>query len=412
MARHLARSRAAVGPDSVLRGFRADQLPVLTRLAGEFALCDHWFSSIPGPTWPNRLFIHAGSSAGLDGSPTSLSSAEALIHGYQFENGTLYDRLNQAGLPWHIVEGDALPQSLTIGGMLQHAVDGRFMHFHDFLERVNDPAFTDAYVFIEPHYGHVLMDGSNFKCGNSQHPLDDVTRGERLLKDIYEAVRNSPHWMTSVLVVTYDEHGGFYDHVAPPPAVPPGDRFAPESNRHGFRFDQLGVRVPAVIISPHVGRGVIDHTVYDHTSLLATVEQLFGLGPLTQRDARAARFEHLFLATSPREDAPTRLPDPAESGVPDCEDDSLLQNIAGDLEHMPIELAGDLEPALVGFVHVALARQVHLAASVNRDVLGTIEDEKDRLLSRVHGIRTKFDAVKLLREVDRSYSRHRELGRC
>ena len=155
---------------------------------------------------------------------------------------------------------------------------------------------------------------------------------------------------------------------------------------------------------------MIDHTVHDHTSLLATVEHLFGLEPLTQRDATAARFDHLSTATSPREDAPTRLPDPAESGVPDCEEESLLQNIAGDLEHMPVELAGALERALIGFVHVALARQVHLAASVGRDVSGTIEREKDRLLSAFDGIRTKFDAVKLLGEVDHSYSRHRELS--
>lgn len=191
--------------------------------------------------------------------------------------------------------------------------------------------------------------------------------------------------------------------------MPHGDSFAPESNRHGFRLDQLGVRVPAVIVFPHVQRDVIDHTVHDHTSLVATVEHLFGLEPLTQRDATAARFDHLFTATSPREDAPTRLPDPAESGVPDCEV-SLVQNIAGDLEHMPVELAGALEPALIGFVHVALARQVHLAASVGRDVSGTIEREKDHLLSAFDGIRTKFDPVKLLRDVDRSYSRHRELS--
>jgi hypothetical protein len=188
------------------------------------------------------------------------------------------------------------------------------------------------------------------------HPLDDVTRGERLLKEIYEAIRNSP-----------------------------------------------------VIVSPHIKRRVIDHTVHDHTSLLATVEHLCGLGPLTKRDATAARFDHLLAANGPRDDAPTRLPEPADSGVPDSKGESLLQQIADDLEHMPSELGGVLEPALTGFVHVALARQVHLAASVERDVSGTIEREEHRLLSTLHGIRTKFDAVKLLREVHLSYSRHRKL---
>lgn len=413
LARHLARHPARTGPvtdpGAVMRGFRPDQLPVLTRLASEFAVCDRWFSSMPGPTWPNRLFVHAASAAGLDDSPSSLRSATALIEGYRFDNGTLYDRLEAAGLPWHIVEGDALPQSLAIHGMLEHAVAGRFIGFHDFVARLSDPSFADAYVFIEPHYGHVLADGRNFKCGNSQHPLDDVTRGDRLVKDVYEAIRNSPHWASSLLVVMYDEHGGFYDHVAPPPATPPGDGTYPESSRHGFGFDQLGVRVPAIIVSPYTARGAIDHAVYDHTSLLATVEHLYGLRPLTQRDAAAARFDQLF-AGDQRVDAPTRLPEPADSGIPDCEEGSLERLIAGNLERMPEELSGALEPALIGFVHVALARQVHLAAAVDRDVSGAIDREKDRLLSTFHGIRTKFDAVKLLREVDRAYARHREQG--
>ncbi len=407
LARYLARTGPVTDPGAVMRGFRPDQLPVLTQLAREFAVCDRWFSSMPGPTWPNRLFVHAASAAGLDDSPSILRSATAVIEGYRFDNGTLYDRLDAAGLPWHIVEGDALPQSLAIHGMLERAVAGRFMGFHDFLTRLADPSFADAYVFIEPSYGHVLADGRNFKCGNSQHPLDDITRGEKLVKDVYEAVRNSPHWASSLLVVVYDEHGGFHDHVAPPAAIPPGDSTFPESSRHGFGFDQLGARVPAIIVSPYTARGVIDHAVYDHTSLLATVEHLYWMQPLTKRDAAAARFDHLF-AGSPRDDTPTRLPEPADSGIPDCEEGFAGRRLAGDLERMPEELSGALEPALIGFVHVALARQVHLAAAVDRDVSGAIEREQDRLLSTFHGIRTKFDAVKLLREVDLAYARYRE----
>jgi len=410
LAAHIARTRARVDASVAMRGFRPDQLPVLHALAREFAVCDHWFSSMPGPTWPNRLFVHGASSAGLDDSPTSLRSATAIVHGYHFEHGTLYDRLDRAKVPWHIVEGDALPQSLAMGGMIERAVEGRFIGLGELRERLGDPGFRDAYVFIEPSYGHVLADGRNFKCGSSQHPLDDVTRGEKLIKDVYEAIRNSPHWPTSLLVVTYDEHGGFYDHVVPPKAVEPGDAFLDDANKHGFRFDQLGVRVPAVIVSPQVPRGLVDHTVYDHTSLVATVEHLFGLEPLTARDAAAARFDHLFAAPAPREDAPTALPDPAVSGVHDCDEETWEQRLAGDLERMPEHLSSDLETTLIGFLHVAVAREFHLAASLDRNVSGAIEREQDRVLSAVTGVRTKFDAVKLLRDVERRYARHREVN--
>src|SRR5262249_34213238 len=116
LARHAASSRTAADPAVAMRGFRPVQLPVLTTLAAELAVCVDWFASMPGPTWPNRLFAHAASSAGLDGSPSGLRSATALLDGYRFDNGTLYDRLDRAGRRWSIVEGDALPQALAIGG--------------------------------------------------------------------------------------------------------------------------------------------------------------------------------------------------------------------------------------------------------------------------------------------------------
>jgi phospholipase C len=403
LADHIGRAHVRLQPADAMRAFRPDQLPVLNALAREYAVCDHWFSSLPGPTWPNRLFVHAASSAGLDDSPSSLRTAAALVRGYEFEHGTIYDRLLAAKLEWHVVEGDALPQSLTIAGMVEHAVAGRFIGMDDFRRRLHEPGFDDAYVFIEPSYGHVLDDGSNFKCGNSMHPLDDVTRGERLVKDVYEAIRSSPVWPRSLLVVTFDEHGGFYDHVAPPPAVAPGDTWGEGNNKHGFQFDRLGVRVPAIVVGPHVPRGAIDHTVYDHTSLLATVEHLYGLEPLTARDAAAARFDHLFAA-APRDDAPERLPDPAVSGIRECEGGTWEQRLAGDLEHMPEHLSGGVDAALIGFTHVAIARQLHLTAAVGRDV----SREGERLLDTVSNVRTKFDAVKLLRDVEQRYQRHRE----
>jgi phospholipase C len=404
LAGHLRKTGMEGDPTEVMRGFRPGQLPVMHTLAREFAVCDHWFSSLPGPTWPNRCFVHAGSSGGLDDSPSLVRAGTALLEGYRFANGTIYDRLDRAGVRWSVVEGDALPQALSLAGMIERVLAGRFMSFADFRARIDDPGFEDAYVFIEPHYGHVLADGRNFKCGNSQHPLDDVTRGEKLLKDVYEAIRNSPHWDQSVLLVLYDEHGGFYDHVAPPAATPPGDAQQEGNSRHGFRFDRLGVRVPALVISPHTARGTIDHTVHDHASALATLEHLFDLQPLTRRDTGAPGVDHLLSLKAPRHDAPARLPSPAASSLPECGPD-IDEKLAGDLETMPAHLAGGVDSALVGFLHVAVARELHLAAAARRDVGAAIDRERDRLLSTYEGIQTKFDAVRFLRDVQTRYER-------
>ena len=248
-------------PATVMQCFRPEQVPVLVALATSFGVCDRWFSSLPGPTWPNRLFLHAASSSGLDSSPVGIEHLSAVLAGYQFRNGTIYDRLNAAGLKWHIVERDELPQSLTIAGLIDSALQDHFWDMQEFSAALSTPGFADHYVFIEPNYGHVLYDGSNFKCGNSQHPLDDVTRGEKLIKDVYEMIRRSPYWEQSALIITYDEHGGFFDHVPPPAAAPPGDNPSPDYGHFGFDFSRLGVRVPAVVVSPYTPAGVVDHQV-------------------------------------------------------------------------------------------------------------------------------------------------------
>lgn len=126
-----------------------------------------------------------------------------------------------------------------------------------------------------------------------------------------------------MLIVTFDEHGGFFDHVAPGTAVPPGDVETANYVHNNFKFDQLGVRVPALVISPYTARGVIDHTVYDHTSMLATVERLFGLGAMTNRDRAANDVLGLLSLVAPRTDCPTTLPPTAVNADPlNCEEDS------------------------------------------------------------------------------------------
>jgi phospholipase C len=343
-----------------MRGFDPNRLPVLNALATQFAVCDHWFSSMPGPTWPNRFFVHAATSGGLDHSPSlPKEMASGVGDPYRFENGTIFDSLDSKGLDWAIYAGDAFPQALHMDGMDESFAEGKFHDFGTFDADVKAPGFSKSYVFIEPDW-HPF---THFKCGNSQHPIDDVTRGERLLKKVYESVRNSPVWNRSMLIVTYDEHGGFYDHVPPPTVVGPGDKtLNDDNNKYGFDFEQLGVRVPAVVVSPYTKRGAIDHRVYEHSSVPATLEKLFGLPSLTQRDKGATSLDGLATLDAPRTDAPTQLPEPAVSGI-SCDADATIW---GDVRPLLDEVAVKLrlkapkpvDAALCGFVHVALQRKI------------------------------------------------------
>jgi phospholipase C len=320
------RDNGSATPERIMHCYTRDQLPVLTTLAEEFAICDNWFSSLPGPTWPNRFFLLAATSGGLDGSPSKLDVVTSTtVEGYRFSNGNLFDLLDEYCIEWKIFEGDEFPVSFALSGMNLNALQGRFKDFDDFGSELAKSSFAPKFVFIEPKYGSHSFDVTgpgDFTCGNSMHPLDDVTRGEKLVKTVYETIRNSPHWERSVLLVVFDEHGGFYDHVVPPPAVPPGDTITASYVQNHFQFDQLGVRVPALVISPYVRKGVIDHTQYDHSSMPATVERLFGMKSLTNRDKAANDFLHLLSLETPRTDAPATLPDAAVNPDPlRCEED-------------------------------------------------------------------------------------------
>ena len=332
-----AQNFAATAPDdpcSIMLSYRgvSDEdgdadVPVIVALAREFAVCDHWFSSMPGPTWPNRLFYHAASAAGMDDSPsTGDSSIDELIGGILFQNGTIYDLLDSENIDWAVYHGDAFPQVMALSGMDVATTTTHFHDMDDFEEDLADGSIAN-YVFIEPDYGDDIT-GNTYKCGNSQHPLDDITHGERLIKRVYEAVRNSPVWNESLLIIGYDEGGGFFDHAHPPTTVAPGDWITdPANNHHNFDFTQLGVRVPAVVCSPWIKRNVIDHRTYEHASVPSTVEKLWGLPHMTDRDNHAADLTSLLTLSSPRTDAPTTLPDAAKPDV-ECPGDEPSDDIA------------------------------------------------------------------------------------
>jgi phospholipase C len=376
-------------PESIMKCFSPSQLPVLTTLAKEFAICDHWFSSMPGPTWPNRYFVHAASSGGLDDSPSFSREFKSILYdGFKFDNGTIYDLLENDKRDWMVYSGDEFPQVLSIAGMRTHSAD-RFRVLSQFKQDVSDPQFSKSYVFIEPDY-HAFT--GKFRGGTSQHPNDDVTSGDRLLKEVYESLRSSPHWEKSLLIVTYDEHGGFYDHLVPPATVHPGDSISsPGNNHNNFDFRQLGVRVPTIIISPFVAKGIVDHNTYDHSSVLATAEKLFKLGSLTKRDRTAQTLNHLFKLGTPRTDTPLTLPNPAVSGYVHKEGsgNSVGSSLVELLSRLASLLKGEpVDPSLRGFHHVALLR----------DLQDSPEAQKEKIAERF--LRHKaFHATRYMKRV-------------
>jgi phospholipase C len=400
------RASGAPSPAKIMKCFSPEQVPVITTLASEFALCDHWFASMPGPTWPNRFFVHAASSGGLDDSPSGFQDlTETLLHGYRFQNGTIYDRLDAKHLEWTVFMGDELPQVFSLHGMNEARLEGRFKNFDHFEQTINDPNFSTSYIFIEPSYGNVLpLTPGDFTCGNSQHPLDDITRGERLIKKVYETLRNSPHWNDSLLLVTYDEHGGFYDHVSPPAIASPGDRITDDdNNHHNFDFTRLGIRVPGIAISPLIPRNIVDHTLYDHSSVLATLGHIFAIDPLTNRDKQANGLDHLLSLSVPRNDAPAELPDPPDSGF-HCEYDAVGKLAATSpalLAGRGVSRRGPVEPALRGWLHIAFLRHHQMAPAPDRELLA----------QNFLKINDRFDALNYMKEVNVRIKTVKEIAR-
>jgi phospholipase C len=372
-----------------MKTFDKSKLPVLTALAQEFAVCDSWFCSMPGPTWPNRLFALGASSADLDHSPTSLEIAEwQTIDGFRFQNGSIFDRGN--GFKWRIYAGYKL---FTLAHALKGIHIWDITRYSKFASDVLDPNYPAQFTWIEPNYGHVTSD---YRDSNSQHPLDGVTGGEALIKATYEAIRNSPLWESSMLILTWDEHGGFYDHVAPPRAIPPGDaaQFA-GANQTNFPFDQYGPRVPAVVMSPLVPRNLIDHREYDHTSILATVERLFGLQPLTVRDRGALDLLSLASLAAPRSDAPTSisLQPAAQWAHSQTMLDSLgVETPAATRENDPIEDTFSLP----GFLYVAGKTDMEL-----KPPEAVAEAHAASVRVRTRGIRTRGEARAYFEEIRR-----------
>lgn len=245
-------------PPAVMHWFDRADVPVTSFLASQFAICNRWFSALPAGTQPNKMMAMGGTTL-LDGNAFPLPNQRLV-----------YDWLNERQIRWRVYH-DGLP---FFAMMPKWTLKTRFdSHFRSFDKLANDLAHADPasfpqVVFIEPTYSAAPHTGRS----NDDHAPDGVAEGQGFLQRVYAAVSAVPAiWSRSLTIVTYDEHGGFYDHVSPPRVTttpPPGGSYAP--------FGTLGVRVPALVISPYVQPGTVHDGVLDHTSILKLLGSRFG----------------------------------------------------------------------------------------------------------------------------------------
>jgi len=332
----------STGGAEIMKCFAPDHVPVIANLSTEYGVFDGWFAAVPGPTMVNRAYAASATSHGM-GTNDEVTIAKGL------PQKTMFRQLLEMGLDYRVYYQDA-PTVLQFKDMRHKQARTKYSRIHniyDDLAKGDIPEFT----WIEPAYF-----ASPKTAATDQHPDHDVSLGEDLMKHLYEAVRASPIWKNTVFMITYDEHGGFFDHVAPPENVPNPDGL--NSTDDPFDFTRLGVRIPTVVISPWVEKGSVYHATpvdtnantggssngsgtgsdgsssssgsseeegdnyspsqYEHSSIVSTViHKLFAPKPghpkqdfLTKRDAWAKTFEDIFdKQDTPREDCPMQAPE-------------------------------------------------------------------------------------------------------
>lgn len=280
------------------------ELPFYYALAKEFGLGDHYFSSLPGPTWPNRMYLFAGTSFGL------VENTFPNIEAYPFPDKDLVvlDELEKRHVDWKLYTNGGPPGAGTV---LAFALSTRWGR--DVTATV-DEYFADAAAGKLPAVAFV--DANALKSGNAdgddEHPPAQLQIGQKLVSDVTRALFRSPQWSHAALFFTYDEHGGLYDHLPPPKACVPDDKtpFGKGGVQFEGAFDTYGVRVPFVVVSPYAKRGFVSHGVYDHTSILRFIQAKHRVPALTARDANAlVPIDFFDFAAPPRLVAP-ELPEP------------------------------------------------------------------------------------------------------
>lgn len=360
----LGRTPTADELEMALGGFTPEMLPVLSTLARQFAVFDGWHCAVPGPTFCNRSFFHASTSHGFVTNHDNGGTEK--WHRKSSAAPTIFNRLDEAGISWAVYYDDS--QHLSMTGLIHKPVLEQFWHTNffpmsDFYASVADGTLP-AYAFVEPRmlYDHNDMhppvgtidvtevDGASVTGG----AISDVRAGEALLHRLYSAVRESAgttgsNAMNTMLLVVFDEHGGTFDHVAPPAATPPGDG---EPGEMDFTFDRLGLRIPAIAISAYTAAGTVVHDAVHHGSVISTLTGKYGLEPLTARDDGAPTIAGAVTLGTPRpvtdwpQTHPQYTPRNPESDdpVPEGQDDRPLTPPGRNLMGLLKAHAGTDEP--------------------------------------------------------------------
>jgi phospholipase C len=302
----LNKTRAA----EVINYYTQDQVRVFATMAENFVLFDRWFAAVPGPTNPNRAYITSGTSYGHGRNDEAFTV-------YGLPQRSIFQQLTEYGISWMNYQNSSIGPGLGFNPDADFYAWTNTSGAKDTNTASLDQFYEDAAAGKLPQFTYINPECCAYQ---SFHPPSPITLGENFIKSIYEAVRNSPQWEETLFILTFDEHGGFGDHVPPPVNVPAGDdltytELAPDGKNITFDFKRLGVRVPTLLISPWVGQGVVEKKgannggEYTHTSILAFISELWGMDTLTERVAYSSTFEHLILDKC-RTDTPVTLPDP------------------------------------------------------------------------------------------------------
>jgi|EP00942_MAST-04A_sp_MAST-4A-sp1_P013176 phospholipase C len=309
---------------TLMNAFTPERLPILSTLAEEFAIFDKFHASVPGPTWPNRLFQLMGTSKGCT------ETNQRNPHTFLYFGKTIFDLVEEAGHDWRFYYKDAPLEMALIAKLTFHPF--KVKGWRKFKKDVAEGTLP-SFSWVNPQW---FVNKTSGEGSSDQHPDHDVRLGEALLKEVYETLRAGKNWEKTALIITYDEHGGYYDHVSPPENIPAPDDI--KSYPDDFDFQRLGIRVPTLLISPWIQKGTVisephehekpqSNSEFDLTSIISSVKNIFNApNHLTKRDAWAATFDTRLNLTSPRTDCPMKLPEaPTSLGKEHAENEAKLE---------------------------------------------------------------------------------------